>query len=608
MTVRQDLDDFAAEPRSLDLRDYWLIVGRRWRLVTVIAVLGALGAVGYSAHAGPAYTAQASVVVSAVTQGPQGGTTAVTTPVNMSTEQAIAQSAVVIAAAAARLGVPAAQLEASAARRLSVSVPASTLTTSTVLQVSWQAGTPALAEKGADAFAAAYLAYRQHLLQGQVAVLQKNLQQQVAALKKEISSLSGQLSQTVTGTSASQVLTVQLTQASQQDNATQTQLAAIPAYNTSGGQFIPAVLPSRPSGLSRPVLAAIGLILGLLAGLAAAFARDVFDDRVRGSGQLEQLLGAVTLAVLPSSIRRAEARRSRPGVKLQSRPVIAMAAAPQSDAADSARALRAAVLAVSSRRGLRVLLLAGADASVSSGQVAAELGVALAESGRTALLVASDLRGSVLPRIFEMSGIAGLSELLTGGGDPDTVIRRPQEASWVPLPHEIAERLSVLTSGQPTPSALSMLDSGRMRDLLLVQRECNDLVLLDAPPATTADILPLCPHIDGVIVLAREGQTNGRDIAALRHRLEQVGTPIAGGVLISGRRPRRGERPGRDPRHFSRPSTTATRPAVEGTQLPALTPPAIPEVEAPQAIRSMPADSDDSVTSPVRGDSLKRPR
>ena len=115
MTVRQtpDQDDFAAEPRSLDLREYWLIVRRRWRLVAVIAVLGALCGVEYSAHAGHTYTAQASVVVDAVTQGPQGGSTPVTIPVNMSTEQAIAQSAAVIQLAATKLGVPVAKLDAS---------------------------------------------------------------------------------------------------------------------------------------------------------------------------------------------------------------------------------------------------------------------------------------------------------------------------------------------------------------------------------------------------------------------------------------------------------------------------------------------------------------
>ena len=411
MTVRQtqDQDDFAAEPRSLDLREYWLIVRRRWRLVAVIAVLGAVCGLEYSTHAGHTYTAQASVVVNAVTQGPQGGSTPVTTPVNMSTEQTIAQSAAVIQLAAAKLGVPVAQLDASVAKRLSVSVPASTLTTSNVLQVNWQADKPALAQQGANAFAASYLAYRQHVLQGQVTVLRKNLQQQATALKREISSLSGQLSHTTSGTSANQVLTVELTQVSQQYNTTQTNLAGIPAYNVSGGQLISALLPAKPSGLSRSVLAAGGLILGLLIGLVVAFARDLFDERMRDSGQLEQRLGAVTLAVLPSSVSRAEVRRTRPGAEQGSPPVIAMAVAPDSTAAEAARTMRAAVIAVSFRRQLRVMLLVGADASVSSGQVAAELGVALAESDRRVLLVASDLRGSVLPRIFEVQTVPGLA-------------------------------------------------------------------------------------------------------------------------------------------------------------------------------------------------------
>jgi Mrp family chromosome partitioning ATPase/capsular polysaccharide biosynthesis protein len=602
MTVRQtpDQDDFAAEPRSLDLREYWLIVRRRWRLVAVIAVLGAVCGVEYSAHAGHTYTAQASVVVDAVTQGPQGGSTPVTTPVNMSTEQAIAQSPAAIQLAAAKLGVPVAKLDASVAKRLSVSVPASTLTTSNVLQVAWQADKPALAQQGADAFAAAYLAYRQHVLQGQVTVLQKNLQQQATTLKNEISSLSGQLSRTTAGTSANQVLTVELTQVSQQYNTIQTDLAAIPAYNASGGQLISALLPSKPSGLSRSVLAAAGLILGLLIGLVVAFARDLFDDRMRDSGQLEQRLGAVTLAVLPSSVSRAEVRPTRPGAKPGSPPVIAMAAAPDGAAAEAARTMRAAVIAVSSRRKLRVMLLVGADASVSSGQVAAELGVALAESDRRVLLVASDLRGSVLPRIFGVSGSAGLSELLISGGDPETVIQRPQEASAAPLPDEITERLTVLPSGQPTPFALSVLDSSRMRDLLGRQREHHDFVLLDAPPATVADVLSLAAHIDGVIVLVRERKTAAKDIDALRHRLEQVGVPIVGGVLISRRRL------GRELRRIVRPKTTSSRPVIERAQP---SPPVLadePEAAAPWAATVMSTDPDDTIALPVPGDPLKR--
>jgi Mrp family chromosome partitioning ATPase len=246
------------------------------------------------------------------------------------------------------------------------------------------------------------------------------------------------------------------------------------------------------------------------------------------------------------------------------------------------------------------MLLLGADASVSSGQVAAELGVALAESDRRVLLIASDLRGSILPRIFGMPGYAGLSELLIKGGDPAAVIQRPREASGTPLPDEVTERLTVLPSGQPTPFALSVLDSGRMRDLLGGQRGNHDFVLLDAPAATVADVLSLAAHVDGVIMLVREKKTAAKDIDALRHRLEQVGVPIVGGVLISRRRLGLGRR------HVGRPRTTASQPVIGPTQPSVPVGADKPEAVVPPVIMPIQTDSDDTMVLPVPDGSVKQ--
>lgn len=124
MATRQprDYDDYAAEPRSIDLREYWLIVRRRWLLVLMLTVLGAVLGAGYAIATGPVYSATSQVVVTAVTQGPLGTSTQVNLQVNMSTEQAVAQSPPVIEQAARLLGIPAATLQAAASKRLAVSV------------------------------------------------------------------------------------------------------------------------------------------------------------------------------------------------------------------------------------------------------------------------------------------------------------------------------------------------------------------------------------------------------------------------------------------------------------------------------------------------------
>jgi Mrp family chromosome partitioning ATPase/capsular polysaccharide biosynthesis protein len=535
MAARQvpEQDDFAAEPHSIDLRDYYLIVRRRWVLVLVVAVIGAVAGAGYAFAEGPTYSATSQVVVTAVTQGPLAPSAQVSLQqVNMSTEQALAQSAPVIQQAARFLRVQPAVLEAAAAKRLTVTVPASTLTTSNVLQIAWRAGSPRAAQAGANAFARAYLSYRHGELSSEIANLQATLKAQVTSLGRQIGRLATQLSRTSAGSSTHQTLTIRLDELTSQASAADTQLATLPTYNDSGGSVISAALPSRPSGLSHSVILVLGTLLGLLFGLLLAFVRDVFDDRVRDVAQLERRLGAGTLAVLPHAEGGpADGRDGRPAARRPA-PAIAIAASPESRAADAVRVLRATVVAAASRRNLRSLLVVAADTSVSSGRIVAELGVALAESGRRVLLVASDMRGSVLPLIFDVPNNAGLSDLLAGSGDTEVLARQPRQASEAPLPGAIAKRLAVLPSGHQTARTLSSLDSSRMLDLLEAQRNAYDFVLLDAPPATVADVFALAAHVDGVLVVAREARTRGRAVEGVRRRLDQVGAVVIGGVLI----------------------------------------------------------------------------
>jgi Mrp family chromosome partitioning ATPase/capsular polysaccharide biosynthesis protein len=553
-----DRDDFAAEPRSIDLRDYWLIVRRRWVLVLVMTMLGAVAGLGYAHHAGKSYSATSQVVVTGVTQGPLNPPTQASLQVNMSTEEAVAQSPPVIELAATLLHVQPSVLQAAAAKRLTVAVPGTSLTTSNVLQITWKSATAHYAQAGANAFANAYLSYRHHELAGQIASLQSALGAEVASLQKQIAHLTTELSTVPAVSSSHQNLVIRLDELTGQASTADNQLASLPTYNDSGGSVIPAALPAAPSGLGRAVILVLGTLLGLLIGLVLAFARDIADDRVRDTAQLEGTLGAATLAVLPPVA-------AMPGDSRRQGTEIATAANPDSPTAEAVRALRVTLVAVAARRNLRTLLVVGADASVPSGRIVAELGVALAESGRRVLLVAADMRGSPLPQIFDVPDITGLSNLLVGASDPEALCRQPKQAGGEPLPPAIVKRLAVLPSGSQTALALSLLDSGAMIDLLERRRDAYEFVVLDAPPATlAADVFALAAHVDGVIVIAREAHTRVRALEDQSRRLDQVGAVLIGGVLIGKGRPGRPRRrPARAQPSASLPIASADGRAAE---------------------------------------------
>lgn len=538
-------DDFGPEPRSIDLREYWLVVRRRWMTVVVATVIGAIGGLGYAHSTAPTYSATSQVLVSPVTQGPLNLPAQVSNLVNMSTEQSIAQSAPVVQQAARLLHVPGSVLQAESAKRLTVAVP----TTSDVLQITWTGASPRSAQRGANAFGRAYLSYRHSYLAGTIAVLNTTLTNQAASLRQRIDKAYQQLNG-ATGSALRQSLNTTLVQLNSQLGTASAQLESLPTYNDSGGQVILSPLPLAPSGLGRKVILAMGALIGLLIGLALAFGRDAFDDRIRDSAQLERKLGVPTLAILPSADSR---KQVRDGGQWRQGPELSTVANPDGRSAEAVRALRATLVAMAARRNVRTVLVVGADATVSSSRMAAELGVALAESGRHVLLIAADMRGSSLAQIFDIPNGTGLGDLLVSGGDPEALSRQPKRVGGVALPTAVVKRLAVLPSGSQAAAALSIVDSGAMVKLLNGRREAYEFVLLDSPPATVAsDIIALATHVDGLIVIAREGSTRGRAAGDLRRRLDQVGAELIGGVLIGK------ARGGRHRSAGSRPASPAT--------------------------------------------------
>lgn len=529
MATRQpyDRDDFATEPRSVDLHDYWQVMRRRWVTIVVMAVVGALLGAGYVLQAKPSYTATAEVLVSPATQGPLNMPSQPNLLVNMSTEQAVAQSAPVVAGAAKILQVPAEQLQVESTSRLSVAVPVG----SDVLQLTWQAGTATAAQAGARAFASAYLAYRHNELSGTISGLEKILRKQVATLQKQITSVSAELS-TMPATSAShQSVVVRLGQLTSQLTKANSQLASLPTYDASGGQVIGSPLPPSPSGLGRSVILALGVLLGLILGLVLAFVRDVFDDRIRDAEQMERKLGASVLVQMPTSAGDPAAGDG----PAKSRPTASRADASRRIAdprtAEAVRTLRATLAAIAGRGRLRTVLIVAADGSISASRIVAELGAAIAESGRRVLLMAGDVRGSTLAGTFDLPDGGGLTDLIAGESDPVTLTRYPRQFAGFPLPSSFARRLAVITGGSRAPQ--SVLDSASMMRLLSGQVEAYDFVLLDCPPASVAgDVVALATYVDSVIVLARVGRSKGRVLKDLRRRLERVDAQVIGGVLI----------------------------------------------------------------------------
>jgi uncharacterized protein involved in exopolysaccharide biosynthesis len=73
----------------------------------------------------------------------------------------------------------------------------------------------------------------------------------------------------------------------------------------------PPALPSEPAKPSRPLIAAAGIVLALVLGLATVVLMEAMDQTVRGSRDVKRVLSVAPLAVIPQIQDAASLRRMR---------------------------------------------------------------------------------------------------------------------------------------------------------------------------------------------------------------------------------------------------------------------------------------------------------
>ncbi|GGO96195.1 hypothetical protein GCM10012280_55140 [Wenjunlia tyrosinilytica] len=319
---------------------------------------------------------------------------------------------------------------------------------------------------------------------------------------------------------------------------------------------------SAPS--SRSARLALAAALGLALGLVAVLMLDRLDTRLRSRSQAEEAFGFPVIGEIPVMSRRL--RRSR---------VPAVASSPGAPAAEAYRALRAALLLtapsslafpIGGRRDDRsslprlpqtapVVLVVSARPGDGRTTTVAELAAALAETGRSVLVLDCDFRGS---RAHELLGVEpgpGMAELL--GGDGAEGLKEAIRPTRV-------ERVGLVTAGRHSgyPAALVV----RADEVLDEARKHADVVLVDSSPLLYAnDSYDLVGHADTVLLTARSSHVTPEQAGRVGELLARTSVPVAGIALTASP-----GSPGSSPWITRRPSETVTTGAV--TPFPAMGP------------------------------------
>jgi succinoglycan biosynthesis transport protein ExoP len=313
----------------------------------------------------------------------------------------------------------------------------------------------------------------------------------------------------------------------------------------------PGLKPVFPKTWLNLVLA---FLFSTLFGVGAAVLSDVMDNTIRDPDQVARLLNCDVIGSLPAV--KDWRRRLSP---IQSMAALSGGVAPilvnggsngnghrgksngngahtngaaavvrmgdhdqvLSNYEEAIRTLRNSILLTDFDRQLKSVLLTSASPSEGKSTVAAHLAATHASQHKRTLLIDGDLRRPSVHRLYQVPNSVGLANVLL------------EQISWrdAVIRMDAPKGLDILPAGPATRRASDLMGMGLAQLIEEATRE-YDLVVLDAPPLLGfAEPLQMATAVDGVIVVARAGDTSRKALGSVIATLTRLRANLVGVVL-----------------------------------------------------------------------------
>jgi tyrosine-protein kinase Etk/Wzc len=282
-----------------------------------------------------------------------------------------------------------------------------------------------------------------------------------------------------------------------------------------------ADVPERPL---RPVRLLIILVfgtLGLFAGVAITFVRQLLLPGVTEPEEVEARTGLMVYAMVPHSAKQRELDCGANASGAND--LIVACRYPRDPTVESLRSFRSALQFALLDARNNIVMLAGPLPGVGKSFVAANLAPILAMAGKRVLLVDADLRKGTLHHSFGLATGPGLAEALANPALFEKVIRRG-----------VLPNLDVLPCGTYPANPSELLSGCALERLMREASAQYDIVLIDTAPAlAVSDAAIIASCAGSVFLVARFSETRLAEIEETAKRFAQTGARVHG-VMLNG--------------------------------------------------------------------------
>jgi succinoglycan biosynthesis transport protein ExoP len=306
-----------------------------------------------------------------------------------------------------------------------------------------------------------------------------------------------------------------------------------------------AAVPLHPSSPKKKRNIILAFMVGVLGGFGLAFVFEGMDHSVKDFRDVEKYSQLPVLGIVPAfslngykelfhrgrheKLKKFEGagiviaidKKEEP-VRVESVELITHFLS-KSKISENYRSIRTALLL--SSMGSKPNIIAVSSPLPQEGKTItiSNLAVSFAQTGKSVLIIDSDLRKPMQHKIFRISNQNGLADYLTGDSRVENLVKET-----------LVPGLSLINAGPVPKNPLELLSSEKMNQLLDSLEKRFEFVLIDTPPLLLlSDAVVIGPRTNGLILVVWGGRTPRQALKQSREKLDSHKVKCLGVIINS---------------------------------------------------------------------------
>lgn len=252
----------------------------------------------------------------------------------------------------------------------------------------------------------------------------------------------------------------------------------------------------------------IGMVAALMIVIMVILIIDFFDNTIKESDKISKKYNKAIIGEIQqfgdSKKKKKKGKRStEPRGLLTDKDV-------PFNVVESYKTIRTNILFTIATMEKKIVAVSSSNPGEGKSTSAANLAIALAQTGSSVLLIDADMRKPVQHRTFKVKNDEGLSTL---------IIKKSSVAKSVKT--NVIKNLDILSSGPLPPNPSELLASENFQKLLEQFSTDYDYVIIDTPPVNVvSDAMVMKDGISGIMLVIRHAMTTYEELA---NCMKQIG-------------------------------------------------------------------------------------